>query len=164
MLFHKMITDERTRSVTQQAAAVWLGVTQILLAGVLFYRLYALGQPDEQLRDFQAVLAVSIFGYLLIITYFGGVLPVPTWKGAVSIYAGLVLLISVVSVVLHGWPAPQDWASTWLPALAGPAILVGAYAIALHVGHWRIERRISRMTGQADKDAPTEMDKSRRRR
>ena len=148
MLFHKMRIDERTRSNTQQAAAIWLGVTQVLLAGVVFYRLYVLGQPDEQLRDFQAVLAISIFGYLLIMTYLGGVLPAPTWKGAAWMYLVLVLLIAVVSVMLHGWPAPDQWATTWLPALAGPALFVGVYALALRFGNWRTERKIKCMTGE----------------
>ncbi len=145
MLFHRLIADERTRSGAQLAAALWLGVTQVLLAGVVFYRLYVLGQPDEQLRDFQAVLAISIFGYLFLAAYFGGILPVPTWKGAVVMYAVLVSLIAVVSVAMHGWPAPEDWASTWLPALAGPALLIGLYTAALRFGHWRTERRIRRM-------------------
>lgn len=146
MFFHKLVADERTRSSTQQAAAIWLGVTQVLLAAVVFYRLYVLGQPDEQLRDFQAVLAISVFGYLLIVTYLGGLLPVPTWKGALLIYALLVLLIAVISVSMHGWPAAEDWASTWLPALAGPAILVGLYTLAVRFGYWRTERKIDRMT------------------
>ena len=47
MLFQTTKFDERTESNTRYAAALWLGVTQILLAGVLFYRLYVLGQPDE---------------------------------------------------------------------------------------------------------------------
>lgn len=146
MLFHKMIIDERTRSTTHHAAAIWLGVTQVLLAGVVFYRLYLLGQPDEELRDFQAVLAISIFGYLFIMAYIGGVLPTPTWSGAILMYVVLVLVITVISVISHGWPASEEWASTWLPALAGPAILIGAYTLALHYGHWRTERKIGRLT------------------
>ena len=145
MLFHKLTVDERTRANTQQAAAIWLGVTQVLLAGVVFYRLYVLGQPDEQLRDFQAVLAISIFGYLLIMTYLGGALPAPTWKGAVFMYLILVLLITVISTIMHGWPAAEEWATTWLPALLGPAILVGVYTVALRFGHWRTERKIESM-------------------
>lgn len=145
MLFQKMNIDERTRANTQQAAAIWLGVTQLLLAGVVFYRLYVLGQPDEQLRDFQAVLAVSIFGYLLILTYLGGVLPAPTWKGAIFMYVVLVLLIGVVGTIAHGWPTAEQWSTTWLPALLGPAILVGAYTVALRFGHLRTERKIKRM-------------------
>ena len=86
MFFQQLQTDERLRSSTRYAAAIWLGVTQVLLAGVVFYRLYVLGQPDEQIRDFQTVLAISIFGYLALQLFLGGVMPVPTWKGAIVMY------------------------------------------------------------------------------
>jgi len=115
MLFQKKAIDERTRSNTRYAAAIWLGTTQILLAGVVFYRLYVLGQPDEQIRDFQAVLGISIFGYLALQLFVGGVMPTPTWTG------------------------------TWLPALLGPALFIGAYALTARLGQWRIERQIERL-------------------
>jgi len=86
MFFQQLQTDERLRSSTRYAAALWLGVTQVLLAGVVFYRLYVLGQPDEQIRDFQTVLSISIFGYLALQLFLGGVMPVPTWKGAIVMY------------------------------------------------------------------------------
>nr|MDJ0919311.1 hypothetical protein [Woeseiaceae bacterium] len=72
MLFHSLQIDERTRSTTRYAAAIWLGVTQLLLVGVIFYRLYVLGQPDEEIRDFQAVLGISLFGYIALQLYLGG--------------------------------------------------------------------------------------------
>ena len=40
MFFQEMKIDERTRSNTRHAAEIWLGITQILLAGVMFYRLF----------------------------------------------------------------------------------------------------------------------------
>ena len=142
MFFHKMAIDERTRSNTRYAAAIWLGVTQILLAGVVFYRLYVLGQPDEQVRDFQAVLGISVFGYLALQLFLGGVMPNPTWRGALVSY--LVLTFSIVTgcLVIYGWPPLSDWTSTWLPALLGPAILVGVYVLAARLGQRRIERLI----------------------
>ncbi len=69
-----MAIDERARFNTRYAATLWPGVTQVLLAGVVFYRLYALGQPDEQIRDFQAVLGISIFGYLALLLFLGGMI------------------------------------------------------------------------------------------
>ncbi|MEJ2604669.1 MAG: hypothetical protein P8172_15535 [Gammaproteobacteria bacterium] len=146
MLFHKLTVDERTRSSSRYAAAIWLGVTQVLLAGVVFCRLYVLGQPDEQIRDFQLVLAVSIFGYLALQLFLGGVMPVPTWAGAALMYLLLTAAITGVCLLMYGWPAPADWMDTWLPALLGPALLVGAYMLVSRLGHWRIERAIQRMT------------------
>jgi hypothetical protein len=141
-LFHTLQLDERTRTNTGYAAAVWLGVTQLLLAGVVAYRLYVLGQPDEQLRDFQAILAISVFGYLALQLVLGGVMPVLTMRGAVVAYLVLAATITTVCLMIYGWPEPAQWADSWLPALLGPALLVGAYMAAARLGRWRIERQI----------------------
>jgi hypothetical protein len=142
MLLGKMNIDERTRSNTRYAAAIWLGVTQVLLASVIFYRLYALGQPDGEIRDFQAVLAISIFGYLALQLYFGGVMPIPTWRGAVAAYVLLTFVIVIGCLIVYGVPSAQDWASTWLPAFLGPALLVCGYFVVARLGQWRIERQV----------------------
>ena len=145
MLFHPTKIDERQRETTRYAAAIWLGVTQLLRVGVIFYKLYVLGQPDEQIRDFQTVLGISIFGYLGLQLFLGGIMPIPTWKGAVVFYVALAGAITAVCLAIYGWPQPQDWANTWLPALAGPAILVIAYIVIARLGHWRIDRQIERL-------------------
>jgi purine-cytosine permease-like protein len=142
MLFHKMQVDERTRFNTGNAAAIWLGVTQVLLAVAVFYRLYVLGQPDDQVRDFQAILAISIFGYLALQLFVGGAMPIPTWRGAVVVYVALTVAIASVCLLIYGWPDSDEWASTWLPAFLGPALLVGGYALVARLGQWRIEQRI----------------------
>jgi len=134
--------DERSRSNTAHAAAIWLGVTQVLLAGVIFYRLYILGQPDEQIRDFQAVLAISLFGFMGLQLFLGGILPVLSWKGLLAAWIVLAGVISGISLSIYGWPEPSDWMNTWLPALAGPALLVAAYGIVARMGQWRVERQI----------------------
>jgi hypothetical protein len=141
MLFHPQKIDERTRSNTRYAAAIWLGVTQVLLAAVIFFRLYVQGQADEEIRDFQAVLAISIFGYLALQLWLGGVMPALTWRGAVVFYGVLAAAIVAGCLAFYGWPDPADWANTWLPALLGPAIFVAAYALVAKAGQWRIERQ-----------------------
>lgn len=145
MLFHSLKIDERTRSTTRYAAAIWLGVTQLLLVGVIFYRLYVLGQPDEEIRDFQAVLGISLFGYIALQLYLGGVMPVPTWKGAVVSYLALTAAIVAVCLAIYGWPPLDEWTVTWLPALLGPALLIGGYMIVARLGHRRIERQLERL-------------------
>lgn len=134
--------DERSRANTGYAAAIWLGITQVLLAGVIFYRLYILGQPDEQIRDFQAVLGISLFGFMGLQLYLGGILPVLKWKGLLAAYLVLAGVIVTGCLLIYGWPAAEDWANTWLPALLGPALLVAAYGIVARMGQWRIERQI----------------------
>ena len=145
MLFHPTIMDERKRDTSRYAAAIWLGVTQLLLVGVIFYRLYVLGQPDEQIRDFQAVLAISLFGYIGLQLFLGGIMPIPTWKGALVSYLVLTAAITAVCLAIYGWPKPEEWSDTWLPALLGPAILIGGYMGVARLGHWRIERQLERM-------------------
>ena len=146
MFFNPLEIDERTRGNTRYAAAIWLGVTQVLLAGVVFYRLYVLGQPDEQIRDFQAVLAISIFGYLALQLFLGGVMPVPTWRCAALMYVLLSVAISGVCLLIYGWPPLADWSSTWLPALLGPALLIAAYVVVARLGRWRVDRRIGEVS------------------
>jgi len=142
MFTKKNPIDERSRSNTAYAAAIWLGVTQVLLAGVVFFRLYVLGQPDEEIRDFQAVLAISLFGFMGLQLFLGGILPVLSWKGLLLAWALLAAVITIVCLFIYGWPNPGDWMNTWLPALAGPALLVAAYGIVARLGQWRIDRQI----------------------
>ena len=73
MLFQRLQIDERTQSTSRYAAAIWLGLTQLLLALVIFFRLYVQGQPDAEIRDFQAVLGISIFGNIALQLFLGGV-------------------------------------------------------------------------------------------
>lgn len=142
MFFQEMRIDERTRSTTRYAAAIWLGITQVLLAAVIFYRLYVLGQPDEEIRDFQAVFGVSVFGHVALQLFLGGVMPTPTWRGALTAYLMLTFFIVAGCLMIYGWPQPAEWANTWLPVLLGPALLVCGYALVARLGQWRVERQI----------------------
>jgi phosphoglycerol transferase MdoB-like AlkP superfamily enzyme len=145
MFFHEVKIDERMRSNTLYAAAIWLGVTQLMLVGVIFYRLYVLDQPDAEIRDFQAVMAISLFGYLALQLFLGGVMPIPTWRGALAVYLALTSIIVTVCLIIYGWPKPEEWASTWLPAVSGPALLVCGYVLVARLGQWRVERQIERL-------------------
>jgi len=59
----------------------------------------------------------------------------------------LVLSFFIVTgcLLIYDWPQPSEWASTWLPALLGPALFIGAYALTARLGQWRIERQIERL-------------------
>ncbi|MFC1499840.1 hypothetical protein ACFL6T_02330 [Candidatus Zixiibacteriota bacterium] len=142
MMFNKFNVDERSRQTATHTAYFFLHITQLLLAGVLFYRLYILGQPDGELWDLQLVLAFSIFGYMGTQLYLGGVLPVLNLKGALIVYGILVTLVAGISLLSYGVPPLSDWSNTWLPAFLGPAILVGLYALLAWLGKRRLERLI----------------------
>lgn len=142
MWIRKSVIDERVRANAGRAAWAWLGVTQVLLAGVVFYRLLVLGQPDSEIRDIQAVLALSLFGHIALQLYMGGLFPVLTWKGMLAAYLVLFALIAGGSILAMGMPAPEEWRTTWLPAAAGPALLVGVYSLLAWLGERRVERQI----------------------
>jgi len=142
MLIEEHKIDERVRSSARWAAAIWLGDTQVLLAGAIFYRLYVLDQPDSELRDIQAVLAISIFGFIGMQLLLGGVFPTPTWKGALVAYLVLTGVIAGGCLLIYGVPPIEDWPNTWLPAVLGPALLVGLYWLVAWLGKRRLERQI----------------------
>jgi uncharacterized membrane protein len=129
--------------MTGLCAVVFLGLTQMGLAGVLFYRLLVLGQSDSEVLDIQALLLFSIFGYIALRLYLGGILPVITWRSAVLSYAGLVALVAGACLIWFGFPPLSQWATTWLPAIVGPAIIVGLYALFAYLGHRRFERELA---------------------
>jgi len=143
-MFQEMFAgDERSHQINGMIAQVFLGLTQIFLAVIVFYRLYVVGQPDAELNDLRLLLAFSIFGYIAARLFYGGILPELSWKPALIAYTGLAGLITVVCLLIYGWPAPADWAVTWLPTLLGPAIIVGLYALVAYLGKRRVEREIS---------------------
>jgi hypothetical protein len=143
MLFEKIDRDERTVAAGGRVAGIWLGITHVLLAGVIFYRLYVLGQPDAEIRDFQAILAISIFGHMITQLFLGGLLPVPTWRGIVVAYVVLAGIVVAVCLAVYGVPEPAQWHNTWLPTLLGPALFLGLYRLVAWLGRRRIERLIS---------------------
>ena len=125
-MFQEMFAgDERSHQINGMIAQVFLGLTQIFLAAILFYRLYVLGQPDAQLNDLRLLLAFSIFGYIAARLFFGGiptaiaVLMTATLRyaqGGIGATPGIVMLFTTAGVGLvwrylrrrwyqngHGW-------------------------------------------------------------
>ena len=88
------------------------------------------------------MLGVSIFGFMAIQLIIGGLLPVPTWKGALLMYVVLFVLIAAVSIGVHGWPEPVDWKTTWLPGFTGPALFIGLYWFVAWLGKRRQEKEL----------------------
>jgi hypothetical protein len=135
--------DERTQQVAGQSAMVMLGLTQIALGVILMIRLYVFDQPDEELRDIQCVLLGSIVGYFALRSFLGGTMPVPTAKQAVLAYVGLTLSLVIVLSVWLGLPDLNEWTTNILPAIVGPAIIVGGYWAISALGKRRVEREIA---------------------
>ena len=134
--------DERSQQVAGQSAMIVLGLTQTALGVILPIRLYVLDQPDSELRDIQWVLLGSIVGYFVLRSFLGGIMPVPTMKQAILAYVGLVVFLFVVLSLWLGLPDLSEWTNNVLPAILGPAIVVGGYWLIAALGKRRIEREI----------------------
>ena len=134
--------DERSQQVAGQSAMIMLGLTQVALGAVLMVRLYVFDQPDAELRDIQWVLLGSIVGYFALRSFLGGIMPVPTMKQAVLVYLGMTVFLFVVLSLWLGLPDLSDWTNNVLPAILGPAIIVGGYWLIAALGKRRVEQEI----------------------
>ena len=137
-----MKIDERSQVVAGQSAMIMLGLTQVALGAVLMIRLYVFDQPDAELRDIQWVLLGSIVGYFALRSFLGGIMPVPTMKQALLAYLGMTVFLFVVLSLWLGLPDLSDWTNNVLPAILGPAIIVGGYWLIAALGKRRVEREI----------------------
>jgi len=135
--------DERTQQAAGHSAMIALGLTQAALGVIIMIRLYVFDQPDAELRDFQWVLLGSIVGYFALRAFIGGMMPVPTPRQALLAYVGMVVFLFVVLSIWLGLPDLNDWTNSILPALLGPAIIVGGYWLIAVLGRRRIEHSIS---------------------
>ena len=137
-----MKIDERSQVVAGQSAMIMLGLTQVALGVVLMVRLYVFDQPDAELRDIQWVLLGSIVGYFALRSFLGGIMLVPTMKQALLAYLGMTIFLFVVLSLWLGLPDLSDWTNNVLPAILGPAIIVGGYWLIAALGKRRVEREI----------------------
>jgi len=134
--------DERTLNLNARISQVTLVLTQLGLLGIILFRTYYLGQPDNSLNDLRVLLGVSIFGTLFATLFFGGMLPRIKFRTLLLIYLGFVAFLVVVLSLWLGLPDLTDWQNNLLPAVVGPAILLGAYWLFAWLGEKRIEKQI----------------------
>lgn len=132
--------DERTEQVAGRSATIALGLTQVSLGVALMIRLYVHDQPDAEVRDLQLVLFGSILAYFALRSFLGGIMPVPTWRQALVAYAALTAVLFVVLSLWLGLPDLSEWTTNILPAVLGPAIIVGGYWVVAALGKRYVER------------------------
>ena len=135
-------TDERMVVISGKIAIVFLVFTQMALLGSILYRRYGLHQSNADYADIQIILLISVFGYIAARLYFGAVLPKLSIGKLVKIYIGLVIGLFVVLSLWLGLPSLENWTTTLLPVLLGPAILVTLYWFLAFLGNRRIEKTI----------------------
>ena len=123
----KFLWDERTESLSGKIATIFLGLTQVAMLGIILYRRYYLGQPEEAYNDLRIVLAFSVFGYIAARLYFGALIPKFSLKSLALIYVGFVLFLFVVLSLRPSWPAGSGCSAGWAGAArhSGPAQAFG---------------------------------------
>ncbi|MBI9045121.1 MAG: hypothetical protein JEZ06_11590 [Anaerolineaceae bacterium] len=137
-----IISDERMQIISGRIAAIFLGLTQTALLGIILYRRYYLGQGDAYYSDIRLVLGVSVFGSIAARLYYGAVLPMLSLKKLLVIYAAFVTFLTIVLSIWLGLPTLDNWQNTILPVLLGPAILLGAYWLVAYLGKKRMDKEI----------------------
>lgn len=134
--------DERTLNVNARVSQIALVITQMGLLGIILFRTYFLGQPDNLNNDLRILLGLSVFGTMFATLLFGGMLPKVKFRNIVVIYLVFVALLFIVLSLWLGLPDLSDWQNNILPVLLGPAILLGAYWFFAWLGAKRIENQI----------------------
>lgn len=136
------LEDERGLQISGQSALITMGLMQLAMGIIILVRAYVLDQPDEELRDLQLLLAGSYVVFLLIRSFLGGTLRVPSPKKALFSYLAIVAFLFIVLSLIYGLPAPSEWKTTILPITAGPAIVIACYWLIAWLGRRHVERQI----------------------
>ena len=133
--------DERTERINGQISFFCLVLTQIALAGVIFYKRYVLGLPQEEYIELDWIVCLSMGGYWVARLYLSGILPVISFKGMLVVYVAFVAIIAIPTAMMHGFPPPERWYEG-LYVVVGPALILGFYALVAYLGKRRLEKYI----------------------
>jgi hypothetical protein len=135
--------DERTSMITGHVAFIFLILTQIALIAAFLYRVYGLGHDPAKYNDLRIILGGSILGYWFTRLYFGGFLAELSIKRWLLIYVILAAVVALSFLLLSGVPGEGEWRIFILATTAGPAVIVGGFALFTYLGRKRIEKQIS---------------------
>lgn len=135
----RILVDERTEHVNGMVSFFCLMLTQLALVGVILVKRYFLGQPPEAYAEITWIAFLSMGSYWAIRLYVGGILPVISLKTMLLIYVIAVLVISVPTYFIHGWPVPERWFEVLYPVI-GVAVVLGFYSLIAVLGKRRLEK------------------------
>ena len=75
-----IFVDERTEHINGLVSFFCLMLTQIALVGVIVYKRYFLGLPQEAYAEISWIAGLSMGGYWAIRLYLSGILPVISFR------------------------------------------------------------------------------------
>lgn len=135
----QVLVDERTEHINGLASFFCLMLTHLALAGVIVYKRYVLGLPQEAYAEVTWIAGLSMGGYWALRLYLGGILPVISLKKMLAIYIALVAVIFIPTYLIHGWPASERWFEVLYPFI-GVAVALGFYSLVAYFGKLRLEQ------------------------
>ncbi|HPH97170.1 MAG TPA: hypothetical protein PKW33_11155 [Anaerolineaceae bacterium] len=138
----RLYVDERTEQINGWVSFFCLMLTQLALAGVLVYKRYFLGLPEEAYAEIIWILGLSVGGYWALRLYFSGILPVIPLKKMAIIYIISVALIFIPTLLIVGWPPAERWYEVLYPFI-GVAVILGFYSLVAYFGKRRLEKDIA---------------------
>lgn len=131
--------DERTEQLNGRISFVCLMLTQLALVGVVVYKRYGLGLPMEEYDELNWIVGLSMGSYWAARFYFNGILPVIPLKTLAVIYVGAVAFISIPTLLIVGWPAPERWYEVLYPFI-GVAVIMAVYTLIAYFGKRRLDK------------------------
>lgn len=135
------VMDERVERMNGQVSFVVLMLTQVALGGIIAYKRYGLGMAPGQYAELLWVLGLSIGVYWTARLYLSGSLPVISARRMAALYVGLVALVAIPTLLIHGWPGRERWFEVLYP-FVGVGVVLGFYALVAALGKRHLERLI----------------------
>lgn len=133
------VLDERIERMNGQVSFVVLMLTQIALGGIIAYKRYVLWMAPGEYAALLWVLSLSVGVYWTARLYLSGSLPVISPRKLAALYVGLVALVAIPTLLIHGWPGRERWFEVLYP-FAGAAVALGFYALVAYLGKRHVER------------------------
>lgn len=133
-------SDERTENLTGRISLIFLSLVQVLSLLMIIYQRYLKNLPAPYYNDLGILFGISTVGFWLVNLYLGGVLPILSFRRAVTVYLLMVASIAIPYTLIRGLPEGSLWITWILVTLGGPGILVGGYSLAAYLGKRRLDR------------------------
>jgi hypothetical protein len=135
----RIFADERTEHVNGLVSFFCLMLTQIALVGVIVFKRYIQGLPQEAYAEIAWIAGFSMAGYWAIRLYLSGIMPIIPFKRILVVYIVLVAAIFIPTYFIHGWPATGRWVEVLYPFI-GVAVALGFYSLIAYLGKRRLEK------------------------